>query len=385
MVSGRVMAGRSGSDGQDVAGRVALVGCGFVADLYMRSLRLYPDVAVVGVHDRDAARQAAFVAHWGVEGVASLAALLDRLRPGDVVLNLTNPASHAEVSRAVLEAGHHVWCEKPMTLDLEQAQALHDLAEARGLWHLSAPASVLGEAAQVMLAAVRRGVAGRVRLIYAEMDDGYIPQAPYRLWQSESGAPWPAGDEFAVGCTLEHAGYVVAWLIAIFGPVTRVVAASAQVVPETGARAPDVSVAVLTFEGGEVARLTCSIVAPHDHRLRMIGDTGVLGLREVWDNGAAVRFYRRFTLRRRLMEAPFGRRLRARGPSHPKVGRWGAATMNFALGPIEMLAAQAEGRDCRLTNAMALHLTEVVLAIHDGAGAREMVTRCAPMEPAPWA
>jgi predicted dehydrogenase len=379
------MAGRSGSGGQDVAGRVALVGCGFVADLYMRSLRLYPDVAVVGVHDRDAARQAAFVAHWGIEGVASLAALLDRLRPGDVVLNLTNPASHAEVSRAVLEAGHHVWCEKPMTLDLEQAQALHDLAEARGLWHLSAPASVLGEAAQVMLAAVRRGVAGRVRLIYAEMDDGYIPQAPYRLWQSESGAPWPAGDEFAVGCTLEHAGYVVAWLIAIFGPVTRVVAASAQVVPETGARAPDVSVAVLTFEGGEVARLTCSIVAPHDHRLRMIGDTGVLGLREVWDNGAAVRFYRRFTLRRRLMEAPFGRRLRARGPSHPKVGRWGAATMNFALGPIEMLAAQAEGRDCRLTNAMALHLTEVVLAIHDGAGAREMVTRCAPMEPAPWA
>lgn len=379
------MAGRSGSGGQDVAGRVALVGCGFVADLYMRSLRLYPDVAVVGVHDRDAARQAAFVAHWGIEGVASLAALLDRLRPGDVVLNLTNPASHAEVSRAVLEAGHHVWCEKPMTLDLEQAQALHDLAEARGLWHLSAPASVLGEAAQVMLAAVRRGVAGRVRLIYAEMDDGHIPQAPYRLWQSESGAPWPAGDEFAVGCTLEHAGYVVAWLIAIFGPVTRVVAASAQVVPETGARAPDVSVAVLTFEGGEVARLTCSIVAPHDHRLRMIGDTGVLGLREVWDNGAAVRFYRRFTLRRRLMEAPFGRRLRARGPSHPKVGRWGAATMNFALGPIEMLAAQAEGRDCRLTNAMALHLTEVVLAIHDGAGAREMVTRCAPMEPAPWA
>jgi hypothetical protein len=59
--------------------------------------------------------------------------------------------------------------------------------------------------------------------------------------------------------------------------------------------------------------------------------------------------------------------------------------MNFALGPVEMLAAQVEGRDCRLTNAMALHLTEVVLAIHDGAGAREMVTRCAPMEPAPWA
>ena len=56
------MAGRSGSDGRDVAGRVALVGCGFVADLYMRSLRLYPRVEVVAVHDRDPDRQAAFAA-----------------------------------------------------------------------------------------------------------------------------------------------------------------------------------------------------------------------------------------------------------------------------------------------------------------------------------
>lgn len=379
------MAGRSGSDGQGVAGRVALVGCGFVADLYMRSLRLYPRVEVVAVHDRDADRQAAFAAHWRLVGAPSLEALLGLLRPGDVVLNLTNPASHGAVSRAVLAAGHHVWCEKPMVLDLAEARALHDLAEAKGLLHLSAPASVLGEAAQVMLAAVRRGVAGRVRLIHAEMEDGYIPQAPYLRWQSESGAPWPHADEFAVGCTLEHAGYVVAWLIAMFGPVRRVVAASAQVVPETGARAPDVSVAVLMFAGGEVARLSCSIVAPHDHRLRLIGDKGVLAVREVWDNGAAVRFHRRFTLRRRLIEAPLGRRLRARGPSHPKVGRWGAAAMNFALGPVEMLAALSEGRACRLTNAMALHLTEVVLAIHDGAGAREMVTSCAAMEPAPWA
>lgn len=368
-----------------MAGRVALVGCGFVADLYMRSLRLYPRVEVVAVHDRDAARQAAFAAHWGVPVAESLDSLLARLRPGDVVLNLTNPASHGAVSRAVLEAGHHVWCEKPMVLDLAEARALHDLAGARGLLHLSAPASVLGEAAQVMLAAVRRGVAGRVRLIHAEMEDGYIPQAPHHLWRSESGAPWPAADEFAIGCTLEHAGYVVAWLIAMFGAVRRVVAASAQVVPETGARAPDVSVGVLIFKGGEVARLSCSIVAPHDHRLRLIGDKGVLAVREVWDNAAPVRFHRRFTLRRRLMEAPIGRRLRVRGASHPKVGRWGAAAMNFALGPVEMLAALSEGRDCRLSNAMALHLTEVVLAIHAGGGAQDMLTRCDPMEPAPWA
>jgi hypothetical protein len=143
-------------------------------------------------------------------------------------------------------------------------------------------------------------------------------------------------------------------------------------------------VATLFFESGPMARLTCSIVASHDHRLRVFGDTGVLQVREVWDNASPVRFYRRFTLRRRLIEHPLGRRIRARGPSHPKVGRWGAASMNFALGPAEMLAALAEERACRLTNAMALHLTEVTLALQGPSGVVEIESRCAPMEVAAW-
>ncbi len=371
-------------------GRVAIVGCGFVADLYMRSFAVHPEVTVVAVHDRDAARQVAFAAHWAVQAEDSLAALLARLAPGDVVLNLTNPEAHYEINRACLEAGHHVYCEKPLAMEMTQAQALHDLAAARGLMLVSAPCSVLGEAAQVLLSAVRRGVAGVPRLVYAELDDGFIPQAPFAKWHSESGAPWPHADEFAVGCTLEHAGYYLSWLIAMFGPVERVVAASAEVLPDkpgaTGT--PDFSVATLFFAEGPVARLTCSIAAPHDHRIRVIGDDGVLQVKEAWNNAAPVRFHRRLILRRRLMEHPFGRRLRPRGASHPKVGRWGAASMNFALGPVEMLAALAEGRACRLTNAMALHLTEVTLAIQNAgcdAGAHVMQSKCEPMEAASWA
>lgn len=371
-------------------GRVALVGCGFVADLYLRSLAVHPEVTVVAVHDRDSARQVAFAAHWGVQTEDSLAALLARLAPGDVVLNLTNPDAHYEINRACLEAGHHVYCEKPLAMEMAQAQALHDLAAARGLMLVSAPCSVLGEAAQVLLAAVRRGVAGVPRLVYAELDDGFILQAPFAKWQSESGAPWPNADEFTVGCTLEHAGYYLSWLIAMFGPVERVVAASAEVLPDKpgASGTPDFSVATLFFAQGPVARLTCSIVAPHDHRIRVIGDEGVLQVREAWNNAAPVRFHRRFILRRRLMEHPLGRRLRAREASHPKVGRWGAASMNFALGPVEMLVALAEGRACRLTNAMALHLTEVTLAIQNAgcdAGAQVMQSTCKPMEAASWA
>ena len=369
---------------------VALVGCGFVADLYMRSFARHPDVALIRAWDRDPARLEAFCRHWGVAPARSLEELLETAPTGSVILNLTNPGAHYAVSRACLEAGHHVYSEKPLAVTMEEARALHALAGERGRLLASAPCSVLGEAAQTLGRALRDGVAGTPRLVYAELDDGFIPQAPWRGWRSESGAPWPGGDEFATGCTVEHAGYYLTWLMAFFGPVRRVVAASAGVIPDKpsdGPAAPDMSVAVLEFDG-VIARLTCSIVAPHDHRIRVFGDAGVLEVARAWDNAAPVRFRRRFIVRRRLLEHPVGRRIRLKGPTHPKVTRKGAAAMNFALGPVEMLDALAEGRPCRLSADFALHLTEVTLAIQNAGlatGAQEMTTGCPPMEPMPWA
>ncbi|WP_342454063.1 Gfo/Idh/MocA family oxidoreductase [Sagittula salina] len=380
---------QKGEDGAARADRVLLLGCGFVADLYARSLALHPEIAVAGVYDTDPARLRQFCGYWGYPACDSFEALL-AAAPGALILNLTNPQAHFETSRTCLEAGHPVYSEKPLAMTLPEAQALHALAEARGLVLASAPCSALGEAAQTLGRALRDGVAGKPRLIYAELDDGYVSQAAFGRWISESGAPWPAEDEFRVGCTLEHAGYYLTWLIAWFGPVRTVVAASAEVTEKAGQGpyAPDVSVAVLYFVAGPVVRLTCSIAAPHDHSIRIVGDRGVLSCDAAWDNAAKVRFARRLTLRRRLMEHPFPRCLRLPQPTHPKVKRWGAAAMNFALGPAEVLAALREGRPCRMSNDMALHLTEITLAIQNAgetSGAQRMTTTCAPMEPMPWA
>ena len=371
---------------------VAIVGCGFVADLYMRSLKTFPDIRVACVTDRSEARLEAFSKHWNVDAAANLEALLSLLPEDGLVLNLTNPSSHHAVNLAALEAGHHVFCEKPLALSFEDAKTLTDLAQEKGLQLGSAPSSVLGEAAQTLMHAVAQDVAGTPRLVYAELDDGFIPQAPLEHWASESGAPWPFEDEFRVGCTLEHAGYYLSWLIAMFGSVTRVLAISADVLPDkrgvTGA-APDFSVAVLHFENGPVVRLTCSITAPHDHRLRLIGDDGVLSLNKAWDNSAPVKFYKRMRIRRRLLEHPLGKRIRlAKRKTHPKLPRKGAAAMNFALGPAEMLDAIAAKRTSRIAGQFALHLTEVTLAIQNSGldgGAYIPVSRCATMEPMPWA
>jgi predicted dehydrogenase len=372
------------------AEKISIIGTGFVADLYMRSLRTFPQISVFSAYDIDPARLAAFCSHWGVRAASSLGEVLQE-QAVDLVLNLTNPSAHFAVSEACLLAGKHVYSEKPLATDMEGARRLHALSRSSGLMLASAPCSVLGETAQTLWSSVRRNDIGQPRLVYAELDDDFIPAAPYKKWFSESGAPWPYRDEFEVGCTVEHAGYYLSWLIAIFGSVVRVAAASANLLPnkiEGGApTAPDYSCATLFFDSGVVARLTCSIVAPHNHHLRVIGDEGMLEIDECWNNAAPVRVRRRHVFRRRLINSPWTRRVDVGRATDPKVGRRGAASMNFALGPAEMLAALREHRPSRLDADFALHMNEVTLAIQnagDASGAQVMTTRCPPLEPLPW-
>jgi predicted dehydrogenase len=365
--------------------RIAIVGTGYVADLYMPSLRTFPNLHIVGIWDIDPDRLSAFARHWDIPKAPSLDAAL---AGADIVLNLTNPHAHVAVSTAAIEAGRHVWCEKPLALSMGEAEVLHALAKAKGVHLASAPCSVLGEAAQAAWMALRQGRIGRPRLVYAELDDGFLPAMPYAGWTSVSGAAWPAADEFRTGCTLEHAGYYLTWLMAMFGPVRRVVSGAARLLDNTqtgaGHETPDYASASLFFDDGMVARLTCSIVAQHDHGLRIFGDDGVLEVGDAWANAAPVRVRRRLAIRRRLIDSPFARRVRIKGPTHPKVGRRGAASMNFALGVAEMAEAIAAGRAPRLAGDFALHLTEVSLAIQAG-GDRQMRSNFAPVAPMDWA
>jgi predicted dehydrogenase len=373
-----------------ISGNIGIVGTGFVADLYMRSLKAFPGVKVVIATDIDHARLSAFCDYWKVRPAGSLDQLLYDF-PGspDIILNLTNPDSHFAVSHACLEARRHVYSEKPLATNMADARTLCALASNSGLMLASAPCSILGEAGQTLWQALRHNKIGTPRLVYAELDDNFISQAPYRKWFSESGAPWPFKNEFLTGCTLEHAGYSLTWLMAMFGTVERVHAASATLVLDKlgyGVRtAPDFSCATLFFKSGMVGRLTCSIVAPHNHGIRIIGDDGILEVNDVWDNDARVQIRRRFIFRRRLFTSPIARRVRINASTHPKVKRWGSAAMNFALGPAEMLLASQESRPSRLSSGFALHLNEVTLAIQAGDGVRVMQTECPAMDPMTWA
>lgn len=371
---------------------VAIVGCGFVADFYLRTLANYACLELVGVTDRDEERTARVATHHQVAAYRSLDELLDDDRVA-IVVNLTNPRSHFEVSKAALRAGKHVYSEKPLGMQLGEARELVDLAQRSGRLIASAPCSILGETAQTLWRALRRRIVGTVRLVYAEMDDGMIHRMPYRLWVSESGNPWPYEDEFETGCTLEHAGYYVTWLTAFFGPVESVTAFASCRIPDkgtgapVGTQAPDFSVACLSFRSGVVARLTSSIVAPHDHSLRIIGDDGVLGTKDCWYYGSPVHVRRTLKIRRRVLLSPFKRSVPLARRPRRFVSR-AAAQMDFARGIAEMASSLQDGRTCRLSPEYSLHNTEVVLAIHNAAALGtpyRMTTSFLPMDPMPWA
>jgi predicted dehydrogenase len=379
--------------------RIAIVGCGYVGDFYVKTLPYHPELELVGVMDRDATRAKRFSSFHKVPRIASLDEVISNPRV-DIVVNLTNPASHYEVSKAALDAGKHVYSEKPLAMKLEDAEALVALAASKGLELGGAPCGVLGETAQTLWKALREDRIGKVRLVYAELDDGPIHLMGFRSWKSDSGSPWPYKDEFEVGCTLEHAGYYVTWLAAFFGPAKAVTSFASLTIPDKGVPVshdtPDFSVACIEFDSGVVARLTCSIFATHDHALRIFGDRGILSAVDCWDYGSPVFLHKRTKLGLKAEKHPRLGRLVGLGPMPVKLVRKptfalksrGANRMDFARGVAEMAAAIREKRPSRMSSRFALHVNEIVLAIQSppASGARQPIrSTFDPIAPAEWA
>lgn len=377
---------------------IAIIGCGYVADSYRQCLALHDGtLRLTGAYDRDPQRLAAYQSTWGDPAYASLEAVL--ADPAcSIVLNLTDPESHAAVTEAAIAAGKHVYSEKPLAMTASEAAALRDRARDAGVRLAAAPCNVLGESLQTAWAAIRAGMIGKVLLAYAELDDGMIHRTQYGDWLSRSGKPWPGRGEFETGCTYEHAGYALTIFGAMFGAATRVTAFSALLVPDKQTKpplahpAPDFSVGCIEYENGVVARLTNSIVAPYDHRMRIVGETGTLEIKEPWDYASPVILRRPGEGRiARLIERRLGGGLGTRLPmarSVPFKGGRGKPTMDFMRGPAELASAIREGRRSRLDEDFAVHVTEVTEMLQYPERFERparVQSRFAPIEPMDWA
>jgi len=112
-----------------MAHKIGIIGAGGVAGIHAAILSKDPRVKLQSVFDVDASRIQSFVARFGANAAASLDELLAR---SDAVFVCTPNTTHEEVASKVLDAGKHVFCEKPFALNLESATRLRDKAARSG-------------------------------------------------------------------------------------------------------------------------------------------------------------------------------------------------------------------------------------------------------------
>ena len=404
--------------------KVAYVGCGFVFDVYMRSQWAHPELEICGVFDIDTERSATVSSHYGFHVYPSYEALLaDPLV--EIVVNLTSVQSHNQTTRMALDAGKHVYSEKPLTTDLEQTRALFALAEEKGVVLTGAPCNLYSDAISTIWKAIRDGAIGKPVLVYAEMDDNPAHLMNLESMQSPTGAPFPYAEEFQEGCTAEHIGYHLAPICALFGPALRVTAFSKTLIehktdtPLSPSDTPDFSVACLEFANGVAARITCSWVAPRDHRLRIIGDRGEISSDNAFHDQTPVHLERfsRVSLTARkaysLRAQPaLGRLFGVGGQRLPLVHRWKShavesergvgrslkqrlvswlrrrevQALDKLLGIAEMARAIETGRPQPTPPDFLIHVNELTMLIQrsgTGGVARAPETTFTPIEPLP--
>jgi predicted dehydrogenase len=406
--------------------KIGVIGCGYVFDHYMATWGRHPRLVLKGVADRDSARRDVVARAYKLKGYASNEELLADPEIA-IVANLTSIESHVEVTRAALMAGKHVYAEKPLAPNIGEARELIALAERLELRLSCAPSNAMSDTTQTMWKAVRDGAVGDVRIVYAEFDDNVIYRMRPEIWKSRTGAPWPYLHEYEWGCTYEHVGYHLTWLCAIFGPVESVTAFSKQTLPDKTdlplhpSDTPDFSVACLNFKSGVVARVTCSIGVPYDHRMRIIGNAGMLTA-DTYRHYQCPVYLERFsqlTLNARkamsvrsnsLLQSLLGvggRKVELLRNPPPGAGERAASPKARSRSPRDLLRAAARrelgqqdkvigiaeladalrtGRPSFPPHDFTLHLTELTIAIQNAGpygGSIRLKTSFAPIEPRP--
>jgi predicted dehydrogenase len=113
--------------------KIAIIGCGKIADQHIRAIQRIPGCQIVAVCDREGLMALQLAERFGIAGLFSDAQEMLKAASPDVVHITTPPQGHFPLAKQCLEAGSHVYLEKPFTVTAAEAEELIALAEKRGL------------------------------------------------------------------------------------------------------------------------------------------------------------------------------------------------------------------------------------------------------------
>ena len=258
-------AGAQPAAARDSAGRrirVGVIGCGSVAGPYLNHLSRSPHVEMVSTCDirpERAERRAAEhnIPHHYPHIDAMLAGA-----PFELLVNLTDMQEHERLNRQALEAGRHVWSEKPIANSLAAGQALLELARQQGVRIWGAPTVVNSPQFAFMARTLAEGALGRVAAAHASY--GHLGPDWASFFYDEGGGSLP-----------DLGVYNLATLTGLLGPARAVVAMTSVVTPtrhirekgEIRVAAEDNAMVLLDHGNGVLSHVQCGFnyFTPHEH------------------------------------------------------------------------------------------------------------------------
>lgn len=331
---------------------IGIIGCGDVLERYAENLNhLLPNTRVAAVSDLNLDRAREKASMFGLDRVCTSQDILDD--PSiPLVLNLTPPLAHHEVSLEILRSGKHLYSEKPLDIDRAGATTLLDTAKERHLRIGSAPETFLNPAYQRAIRILEKGDIGRPLAATAFMmcrgPEGWHPN-PVPFYQRGSGPLFDMGP------------YYLGALMAMFGSVTAVSAEAACGLPERHDRSfvirPTVPTHVsanLLFENGLLATFIISfdVTEARLPQIEVYGSEGTMSLPDPNDLCGILRFKGR-------TDSAWTEEVHA--------SRF--ARTSRGLGLSEMVAALAEDRPIRASGELGYHILDVMQTIYEAAAA----------------
>ncbi|OXM85478.1 Gfo/Idh/MocA family protein [Paenibacillus rigui] len=333
--------------------RVGIVGCGKISGIYFKNCSQFSALEVTACADLNVARAQASAEEYGIAKACSVSELL--ADPDiDLIINLTIPAAHAEVCIQALEAGKHVYVEKPLAVTREEGQRILAVARQKGLLVGSAPDTFLGG-----------GIQTCIKLI----EDGWIgtPIAASAFMIGRGHEHWHPDPEFYYalggGPMFDMGPYYLTALVAMLGPIARVTGSARISYPErTIMSEPKFGqtikvetathvAGVLDFHSGAIGTIITSFDAfggSQLPRIEIYGSQGTLSVPDPNTFGGPVLLRRSDA--KEFSEIPL---------TH------GYAVNSRGLGVLDMAYAIRNGRLNRANGQLAYHILEAMHGFHD--------------------
>ncbi len=222
---------------------VGIIGIGNISPAYIKGCRAFDILNLAACADLDLDKARKVAAEYAIPQVYSVDELLSDPNI-DIVVNLTIPAVHAEVSLKVLAAGKHVYSEKPLATSLADGKAIIDLAAEKGLRVGCAPDTFLFGQHQSTRKLLDEGVIGTPVAATGFMV-GHGPES----WHPNADFYYAPGG----GPMFDMGPYYLTCLVNLFGPAVRVSGTARASFPTRTAKdGHTISVGVPTHYSGTV-------------------------------------------------------------------------------------------------------------------------------------